>query len=195
MVNKEPVDNREQLQEAPDNQEVVAGEEQPIATEEFTPDPEQLDTHQHTLEHIHAELQTIQKDYEDLKDKHIRLLAEFENHKRRTVREKLDMMKTASQDILTALLPVLDDFDRAAHNDQLSEGVQLVYQKLYNTLKNKGLDAMQSTGEPFNPELHAAITEIPAPSEDLKGKVVDTVEKGYMLGDKIIRHAKVVVGK
>jgi molecular chaperone GrpE len=102
---------------------------------------------------------------------------------------------------LSALLPVLDDFDRAKkfaqkeNGNTLSEGVELVYQKLYNTLRQKGLEAMDTEGVVFDPELHEAITEIPAPAEDLKGKIVDVIEKGYKLNDKIIRHAKVVVGK
>lgn len=137
----------------------------------------------------------------ELKDKYMRMFAEFDNYKKRSVREKLDWIKTAAQDTMTALLPVLDDFDRAKKFAEdkkeggWSEGVELVYQKLYNILRQKGLEAMESTGQPFDPELHDAITEIPAPTEELKGKVVDTVEKGYRLNDKIIRHAKVVVGK
>ncbi|MEZ4931779.1 MAG: nucleotide exchange factor GrpE [Saprospiraceae bacterium] len=136
----------------------------------------------------------------ELKEKYIRLVAEFENYKKRTVREKLDWMKTAAQDTIVAMLPVLDDFDRAkkfadGDGEGLGEGVELVYQKLYTTLKNKGLEPMESTGELFDPELHEAITEMPAPSEEMKGKVFDTIEKGYRLNDKIIRHAKVVVSK
>lgn len=143
----------------------------------------------------------IRDQLNESREKYMRLYAEFENYKKRSVREKLDWMKTAAQDTMAALLPVLDDFDRARkfadekNESGWSEGVELVYQKLYNALKQKGLEAMTSTGEVFDPELHEAITEIPAPSEELKGKVVDTVEKGYRLNDKIIRHAKVVVGK
>jgi len=138
----------------------------------------------------------------ELKDKYLRAFAEFENYKKRSVREKLELMKTAAQDTMSGLLPVLDDFDRAKKaadavdsEEQFSEGVELLYHKLYNVLKAQGLEPMESTGNPFDPELHEAITEIPAPSEDLKGKIIDTVEKGYKLKDKIIRYAKVVVGK
>ena len=139
----------------------------------------------------------------ELKEKYIRLAAEFENFKKRSIREKLDWMKTASQDTLSALLPVLDDFDRAkkfadgedGKGNGLGEGVELVYQKLYTTLKQRGLEPMETNGEVFDPEYHDAITEIPAPTDELKGKIVDTIEKGYRLNDKIIRHAKVVVGK
>ncbi len=143
---------------------------------------------------------SLQQQLDEMKDKYMRMFAEFDNYKKRSVREKLEFMKTASQDTLSALLPVLDDFDRAKKFAEGKEngwdtGVDLVYQKLYTVLRNKGLEAMESTGSSFDPELHEAITEIPAPNDDLKGKVVDTIEKGYRLNDKIIRHAKVVVGK
>ncbi|MEM9822489.1 MAG: nucleotide exchange factor GrpE [Bacteroidota bacterium] len=148
------------------------------------------------------ELEEAQAEMSELKDKYLRLRAEFDNFRKRSVREKIDLMGTAARDTMAALLPVLDDFDRAkknAEDDQstepFSEGVMLVYNKLYNSLKQKGLEPMESTGEVFDPELHEAITEIPAPTEEMKGKIVDTIEKGYLLKDKIIRHAKVVVGK
>jgi len=138
----------------------------------------------------------------ELKDKYQRVFADFDNFRKRNMKARLELMNTAAQDTMTALLPVLDDFDRAKKSadsddtaEQLSEGVELVYQKLYKVLEAKGLRAMESTGEVFDPEMHSAITEIPAPSEEMKGKVFDTVEKGYFLKDKIIRHAKVVVGK
>lgn len=138
----------------------------------------------------------------ELHDKFLRLFAEFENFKKRTIKEKLEMMQTAAQDTLAALLPVLDDFDRAkkasddpSSEDHFTEGVQLVYQKLYNVLSQRGLTTMESIGMDFDPDLHEAITEIPAPTEEMKGKVIDEIEKGYKLKDKIIRHAKVVVGK
>lgn len=148
------------------------------------------------------EIIKLEKQNAELKDKYLRLYAEFDNFKRRTVKEKLDLMRTAAQDTMTALLPVLDDFDRAKKNAEddnntevFTEGIQLVYQKLYSVLTQKGLEAMESTGETFDPELHEALTEIPAPTEDMKGKIIDTIERGYKLGDKIIRHAKVVTGK
>jgi len=144
----------------------------------------------------------LQSSVNELKDKHLRLLAEFDNYKKRTTRERLDLMSSASKEVIMALLPVLDDFDRAkkmADNpemgEQFSEGVSLVYNRLNSTLQALGLKVMDSTGQPFDPEWHDAITDIPAPTEDLKGKVIDTIEKGYLLNDKIIRHAKVVVGK
>jgi len=136
------------------------------------------------------------------KDKYLRLFAEFENFKKRNMRERLDLLKTAGQDTVRKILPVLDDFDRAklsaedeSSEEQLSDGVLMVYNKLYSVMANMGVQPMETTGETFDPELHEAITEIPAPTEDMKGKIIDTVEKGYHLNDKIIRFAKVVVGK
>lgn len=143
-----------------------------------------------------------QQEIGELKDKYIRLMAEFENYKRRTIKEKMDLMDTAAKSTISALLPVIDDFDRAKANaeseestEPFSEGVMLVYNKLHTTLKQKGLLPMESNGVDFDPEFHEAITEIPAPTPELKGKVIDTVETGYTLKDKIIRYAKVVVGK
>lgn len=144
----------------------------------------------------------MQKQRDEMKDKYLRLYAEFDNYKRRTMKERLEIMKTAAQDTIAALLPVLDDFERAKKNaddenstEVFSEGVSLVYQKLFSILAQQGLEVMDTNGQPFDPEFHEALTEIPAPSEKLKGKVIDTVERGYKLKDKIIRHAKVVVGK
>lgn len=138
----------------------------------------------------------------EAKDKYLRLFAEFENFKKRNMRERLDLLKTAGQDTINKILPVLDDFDRAkksaedeSSDEQLSEGILMVYNKLYAVMGNLGVTAMETTGEDFDPEVHEAITEISAPSEDMKGKIIDTIEKGYHLNDKIIRFAKVVVGK
>jgi len=195
MSKKEPMENQDQINENLDHQEIITEQEEASTVEDFFANEQQLSEHQVLMENIQSELKTMQKDHEELKDKYMRLFAEFDNHKKRTIKEKLDLMKTASQDILTALLPVLDDFDRAKQNEELSDGINLVYQKLYKVLENKGLTPMESNAQPFNAEFHEAVTEIPAPSDDLKGKVVDTIEKGYMLSDKIIRHAKVVVGK
>lgn len=151
---------------------------------------------------LKKELEEKNIELAELKDKYLRLFAEFDNYKKRTNKEKLDLMKTAGQNIIEVLLPILDDFDRAKKSsddenspEEFSEGVSMVYNKLYAQLKLKGLEQMLTDGEAFDPELHEAITEIPAPSEELKGKIVDTIEKGYMLQEKIIRHAKVVVGK
>lgn len=136
-----------------------------------------------------------------LNDKYLRLFAEFDNYKRRTQKERVELLQTAGKDIIVALLPILDDFDRAnkaAENAtdvaSIKEGVQLVHNKLKNLLVQKGLKDMESINNPFDTDLHEAITKIPAPSEDMKGKVIDELEKGYTLNDKVIRFAKVVVG-
>ncbi len=136
----------------------------------------------------------------EAKDKYLRLFAEFDNYKKRTARERLELIRTASEDVVTKLLPVLDDFDRAKKNaeqggEAFSEGVQLVYHKLSQVLNAVGLKAMDSNEIEFDPELHEAITKIPAQDEKMKGKIIDHVEKGYYLNDKIIRHAKVVIGE
>lgn len=136
----------------------------------------------------------------ELKDKHLRLLAEFDNFKKRTSRERFELLNTASKNVLVALLPVLDDFDRAmksaekSADDSLAEGLRMIHHRFLNVVQAQGLHAMESTGETFDPDLHEAITEAPAQDPAMKGKVIDTIEKGYFLNDKIIRHAKVVVG-
>jgi len=136
------------------------------------------------------------------KDKFLRLFAEFENYKKRTAREKLELIETAGKGVMLSILPVLDDFERAlAHieddkeAEELRKGVLLIYQKLLTALEQKGLKRMESKGKKFDPEFHQALTEIPAPSDDLKGMVVDVIESGYYIGEKILRHARVVVGK
>jgi molecular chaperone GrpE len=138
----------------------------------------------------------------DLKDKYLRLAAEFENYKRRTAKERADLFKTANQELMVALLPVLDDFDRARQHTQgtqdpaaLQNALDITYNKLNKTLEQKGLTPMNAKGNAFDAELHEAITQIPAPSDDLRGKIVDEIEKGYYLGDKVVRHAKVVLGQ
>ncbi len=150
------------------------------------------------LKEKNAELET---ELSEMKDKYLRLFAEFDNFKKRSVKEKLDLMKTAAQDTISSILPVLDDFDRAKlsaesedNEEQLSEGILMVYNKIYAVMNAKGLEKMVPTGEAFDPEQHEAISEIPA-GDEMKGKIVDTVQSGYILNEKIIRHAKVVVGK
>ena len=144
----------------------------------------------------------LEQEVIDLKDKYLRLLAEFDNYKKRTAKEKLEMISTAATNTIKGILPVADDFNRAitsaesADNDeQISDGLLLTINRLFKALEDQGVVAMESNGEPFNADLHDALTEIPAPTEELKGKVIDTIEKGYFLNEKLIRHAKVVVGK
>ncbi len=128
-----------------------------------------------------------------MKDKYLRLLAEFENFKRRSSKERMDYISGASREMITALLPILDDFERADSAGAVNEGMQLIFHKLQTIMQQKGLKPMESTGGAFDADLHEAITEV-AMGEEMKGKVIDTVEKGYFLNDKIIRYAKVVVG-
>ena len=164
---------------------------------------EEVETSQQENTETAAENESAsEQELQELKDKYLRLMAEFDNYKKRTFREKLETINQAARDTVLSILPVLDDFDRAklmaddaSTEEVFSEGVELVYNKLHGVLKGKGLAVMDTNGQPFDPELHEAMTEIPAPSEDLKGHIVDTIEKGYTLNDKIIRHAKVVVGK
>lgn len=148
------------------------------------------------------EIEKLKAEVQELKEKYLRQAAEFDNFRKRTAKERLELIQTAGKDVIISLLEVLDDFDRAdkqleASNDveALKEGVRLVHTKLLSSLQAKGLKAMQSIGAEFNPDHHEAITEIPAATEEMKGKVVDEIQKGYYLNDKIIRFAKVVVGK
>lgn len=145
----------------------------------------------------------LQEELQNEKDKFLRLFAEFENYKRRTSKERLELFKTASEEVMLSLLPVLDDFERAlAHieedkeAEELRKGVMLIYQKLLSTLEQKGLSAIKiKQGDAFDADNHEAVTQIPAPDKKLKGKIIDVVEKGYKLGDKIIRFPKVVIGQ
>lgn len=149
-----------------------------------------------------TEEEKLKEDLGKEKDKFLRLFAEFENYKRRTSKERLDLFKTANQEVMTAMLPVLDDFERAlkemkkSGQKDLVKGVELIHNKLRETLNSKGLEAMKvKEGDTFDSELHEAITQVPAPKDKLKGKIVDVVETGYKLGERIIRYPKVVTGK
>ncbi len=172
------------------NQEVE--ESQITATETETVEEETL-----TVE------EQLQEDLSKEKDKFMRLFAEFENYKKRTTKERIELFKTASQDVMVSMLPVLDDFERALMHieedkeaEELRKGVLLIYNKLISTLEQKGLAKIEvNQGDVFNADDHEAITQIPAPSDDLKGKIIDVVERGYKLGDKVIRFPKVVIGQ
>jgi len=147
-------------------------------------------------------LEEAQEQLQVEKDKFLRLFAEFENFKRRTAKERIELFKTAGEGVLKDMLPVLDDFDRAmieinkSEDKSLTEGVTLISNKFRNTLNGKGLEQMEvRAGDAFNADYHEAITQIPAPSDEMKGKIIDVIEKGYKLGDKIIRYPKVVIGQ
>ncbi|WP_100616084.1 nucleotide exchange factor GrpE [Confluentibacter citreus] len=179
-----------------DKKEDIKSEEA-TQTQTETVDVEKQVVEEQTLE------EKLQEELKQEKDKFLRLFAEFENYKRRTSKERIELFATASEDVMKTLLPVLDDFERAlSHIDDdkeaeaLRKGVLLIYQKLMNTLEQKGLVAIKiDKGEAFNADNHEAITQIPAPTEDLKGKIIDIIEKGYKLGDKVIRFPKVVIGQ
>jgi molecular chaperone GrpE len=146
-------------------------------------------------------IQELGEKLDEMNDKYLRLFSEFDNFRKRTQKEKLELFKTASEDVMLALLPVLDDFERAMKASEENgvekthlEGVELIYNKFRKTLEQKGLECMESMGKEFDTDYHEAITNIPAPEPGMKGKVVDVIEKGYKLNDKVIRFAKVVVG-
>ena len=143
-----------------------------------------------------TEAEKLQTELYELKDKYLRLYSDFDNFRKRTAKEKLEMIQSASERVIVDIIPVIDDIERATANAQegeISEGIHLIFNKLHNTLAVKGLKPMDAKGAVFNADLHEAITQFPAPTEEDKGKVFDVVEKGYYLNDKVIRFAKVVV--
>ena len=184
-LNKMEQENAEFLDENTDNLEETSSNENSPETSEVIADKASI-----------ADELAIQK------DKNLRLFAEFENYKKRTTKERLELYKTANESLLSDLLPVLDDFERAtfeiekAEDEILLKGVNLIKHKLNSVLQNKGLVPIETTiGDDFDLDLHEAITQVPAPTEDLKGKIIDIVETGYLLNDKVIRYTKVIVGK
>lgn len=184
------------------NQENTDNVEKEIIENEVSTEENIENTEVPTIEISNEE--RLEQDLAKEKDKFLRLFAEFENFKKRTAKERMDLFKTANQEVLQAMLPVLDDFDRAliqisksdtTEEQVLLKGVELIHEKLKSTLVSKGLEQVDiKAGDDFNADFAEAITQIPAPTEDLKGKIVDVVEKGYKLGDKIIRFPKVVIG-
>ncbi len=148
------------------------------------------------------QLEKTEDELLELKDKHIRLQAEFDNYRKRTLKERMELLKTASESLLVSILPVIDDFDRAMQTiDQgeeeshIKDGLKLIYAKFQEFLKQNGVKEIVAKEQDFDTDLHEAITKIPAPTEDLKGKIVDVVQKGYYLNDKVIRFSKVVIGE
>ncbi|MDO9593387.1 MAG: nucleotide exchange factor GrpE [Lutibacter sp.] len=169
-------------------------------------EPKEIDeqeVNQQETQEVSVEEQ-LKQDLHQEKDKFLRLFAEFENYKKRTSRERVELFKTANEELMTVLLPVLDDFDRALNeikkaseeNNELLKGIELINNKLRNSLAQKGLSVIDvNAGDVFDVELHEAITQIPAPSADLKGKIIDVLEQGYKLGEKVIRYPRVVIGQ
>ncbi|HLL97390.1 MAG TPA: nucleotide exchange factor GrpE [Spirosoma sp.] len=205
MENKDTLDeNRSTDTVQPDNvaADVASAEGDELTTEEAVTvnggEPDETSSESTVQE---AVVDSSSREIAELKDKYLRLYADFENFRRRTAKEKLDLIGNANEGLLQALIPVVDDFERAMQsidntNDvaALKEGVSLIYTKLFKTLEAKGLKPMTAKGEPFNADLHESVTQFPAPSDDLKGKVIDEIEQGYYLNDKVIRFAKVIVG-
>lgn len=157
-------------------------------------------THKHSK--VEEQLEKTELELLELKDRHIRLQAEFDNYRKRTLKERMELLKTASESLLISILPVIDDFDRAMQtvnleekNSHIKEGVQLIYNKFQEFLKQNGVKEIEAKEQDFDTDLHEAITKIPAPTEELKGKIVDVVQKGYFLNDKVIRFSKVVIGE
>lgn len=180
-----------------ENQEVVTEETTNLQQEKANLAEETKET-----DKVSAELAELQKKYDELNNSHLRLRAEFDNYRKRTLREKSELIKNGGENALTQLLPVVDDFERALQNIHkaedlagVAEGVDLIYNKFISYLTSQGVKAMEVVGKPFNIDQSEAIATIPAPEENLKGKVLDCVQTGYLLNEKVIRHAKVVVGE
>lgn len=190
-----PTDNLVDHKETVPNETLNSSEQ-----EETNPNPEAETTENETSAEL-SELDKLKAEAADWKEKYIRLYAEFENFRHRTSKEKLALISTATEGLMVELLPVIDDFERSlkameSANDvaSLKEGVELVFHKMMKTLNGKGLKSMDSIGKPFDADFHESITQIPAPTPEQKGKVLDEVEKGYQLQNKTIRYAKVVIG-
>ncbi len=181
------------------DQEKVTLEENSASEKENSKETEQVEQKEPEIEE--EKEPTWEEKYAELNDKYIRIHAEFDNYRKRTNKEKIDIISNANASLLRDLIPVVDDLERAIQNnennddiDSVKEGFNLIFNKFISVLKSKGLEAMDSLGSDFDAEIHEAIAKVPAPSKKEKGKVIDTVEKGYKLNDKVIRYAKVVVG-
>jgi len=204
MDNKEiPVDGPEKDLNKPEEQqqpEVELNEDQPV--ENIENDDEEGDDEMKKQKNNADDNAKLASELSEMKDKYLRLYAEFDNYRKRTLREREELIKTASESAIKSILSTLDDFERAikaaksgAEDSSILEGIVLIYDKMFKTLEQQGLKVMESDGQDFNPDLHESLTKVPVPSEDLKGKVIETIEKGYYLREKIIRYAKVVVGQ
>lgn len=190
---KKAVDNKEEL-----NKEAEVKEQTQDAQAETKSEPKKKKTRKSKKD---SELEELKVKHAELNDKHLRLFSEFDNFRKRTYKERIELTKTASADVILQLLPILDDFERAFKSiaegqsqDNMIEGINLIYNKFKSTLNAKGLEVIEAIGEDFDTDFHEAITKVTAPTKELKGKIIDEVERGYLLGGKVIRYAKVVVG-
>lgn len=188
-MSEQSVENQEELNKEVENTEEVQNEE----TQKETENTEEVTEI--------SELDALKAELAEQKDKYLRLYSEFDNFRKRTNKERIDLISTAGEKLLIKVLPVVDDFERAEKSnkdvtdvDKLKEGYDLIYSKFVKLLEAEGLKPINATEEEFNPDLHEALTQIPAPTEELKGKVIDEIEKGYYLGEKVVRFSKVVVG-
>lgn len=190
------VDLNSDNQESTENVEAIAPdkEDQEVSVEELPVLDEKA-----LLQDKIAELESANK---EITDKYLRLSAEFDNYRKRTLRERMELTKTAAESVMLSILPVTDDFERAMHSieqgmdfEAVKEGILLIYNKFKEFNKQNGITEIEAEGKPFDTDLHEALTKIPAPSEELKGKIIEVIQKGYYLNDKVIRFAKVVVGE
>ncbi len=194
----DPKDQMEDFEDIHIEENEAISEEKPI---EETDMKLKQDKKKIKKDNVNEEIENLQLKYDELNDKYLRLFSEFDNFRKRTLKEKIELSKTASEDMITNLLPIIDDFERALQlmpqteeNAKQFEGINLIYNKLSKTLQQKGLEEITAFGETFDTDYHEALTNIPTTDESMKGKVVDVIQKGYNLNGKIIRFAKVVVG-
>ncbi len=185
-----------------ENEATVEQEAQDLNTQNTNNESSEVENTENSENSLEAQIETLQQKCEELNDKNLRLMAEFDNYRKRSLKERSDLIKTASESVFVNILPMIDDFERALKAtetandvDALKEGVQLIYNKFIAFLLQNGVKAIPTENEVFNTDLHEAITTFPAPSDDMKGKIIDCATKGYTMNDKVIRFSKVVVGE
>ncbi|PWE01250.1 nucleotide exchange factor GrpE [Marinilabilia rubra] len=202
MSRKKVTEEQKKASEAQDTVENKEKQKEEQVKEEAAEISEEEDQCKEAKEDVEDEKTLLKRQLEDLNDKHLRLIAEYDNFRKRTLREKMELSKNAGESILLNVLPVIDDFDRARSHlgaasdlDAVKEGIDLIHNKFQEFLKQQGVSEIETEEQEFDSEVHEAVTKIPAPSDDLKGKIIDCIQKGYKLNDKVIRYPKVVVGE
>jgi molecular chaperone GrpE len=189
-----------------DNNEVVDNDTQEVNASDEAGSEESASSAGDACQELNTELEVkleqLEKEILEAKDKHLRLIAEYDNYRKRTLKEKIELSKTAGEKVIVGILPVIDDFDRALQHldkasdlDAVKDGISLIYNKFINFLGQQGVKEIETTNQDFNADLHEAITKVPAPDETLKGKILDCVQKGYFLDEKVIRYPQVVIGE